>query len=195
MIKNKIYMVLAISLMLILVAGLIGCTGPQGAAGGTGATGPTGPARPQGPAGPQGIAGPQGPAGSKGPAGIQGPAGPTCQIVVTWNPDDYNGYGHFAAVDVRRSQKVWIKGAGFDPDDSITLTINMYDVDTLLGKKVTVDETGAFAAYRTIPSKSAYAPTSVKAWINTTESGDEVIKGDLLAVWPLEIVQSFALLP
>ncbi len=195
MIRRKRYTILAISLILILVAGLIGCTGPQGAAGGTGATGPTGPDGPQGPAGPQGEDGPQGPAGSKGPAGIQGPTGPTCQIVVTWNTDEYNGYGHFAAVDVRRSQKVWIKGAGFDPDDSITLTFTMYDVDTLLGKKVAVNEAGSFAAYRTIPSKAAYEATSVKAWINTTESGDEVIKGDLQAVWPLEVVQTFALLP
>jgi len=195
--------VLGIGLTVLLLAGLMafalvpatGCQGPQGVPGPTGATGPTGP---QGPVGPQGAVGPEGPGGPEGPAGPkgpQGPAGPTRQIVVSWDPDEFDGYGHLAAVEAKRSQKVYIKGAGFDPDDEVTLTISIGEDDIVLGKKVTVNDAGAFDVSRTIPKTAAYGPTSVKAWLNATISGDEVTKGDLQAAWPLDIVKSLQSLP
>jgi hypothetical protein len=61
--KRAIWLIGALALVAVLMAGCAGTEGPQG------------PAGPAGPAGPVGPAGPQGPAGTAGPAGPQGPAG------------------------------------------------------------------------------------------------------------------------
>jgi hypothetical protein len=57
-------------------AGAQGPAGPQGAAGPPGPVGPPGPAGPLGPPGPAGPAGPLGPPGPPGPLGPPGPPGP-----------------------------------------------------------------------------------------------------------------------
>ena len=192
---EKIPRFLSVGLTVLLMAALFtfaGCAGPEGATGASGPQGPQGPAGPQGAVGPTGPTGPEGPEGPKGP---QGPAGPNRQIVVTWNPDDYEGYATFAAVEAKRSQSVRIIGAGFDPDDSITLTISIDEEDIVLGKKVTANEDGAFEAYRTINKTAAYAPTTIKAWLDVSVSDDEVIDVELQAVWPITVVKTLQALP
>lgn len=198
-----------IGVRILLLTGLVamalvptlGCQGLQGVAG---PAGPQGPQGVPGPQGPQGIAGPQGPAGlpgatgPQGPAGTpgsQGPAGPTRQIVVTWDPAESGGYGHFAVIDVERDQEVWIRGAGFDPDERVTLTISIDEDEIILGRSISVNDDGAFEADRTIPDDADYGPTSIKAWLNVTESGDEVVDGDLQAVWPVVIVRHLEAFP
>jgi len=189
---KKIAAILGLVLAVVLMASLAGCAGLQGM------QGIQGPEGPQGPRGPEGVQGPQGPEGvqgPQGPEGPQGPAGPTRQIVVTWDPEEFEAYGYFGAVEAKRSQTVRIKGAGFDPDDNVTLTIGVNGDDVVLGKKVTVNDDGAFEVSRTIPKNAPYAPTSVKAWLDATVSGDEVTKGDFQACWPLDIVKSLKSFP
>ena len=195
--KAKIHKILSVGLAVMLIASLIvlilipatGCTGIQGP---TGSQGPRGPAGPEGPTGPQG---PRGPAGPKGPTGPQGPAGPTRQIMVTWDPEAYGLYGHFAAGDIQRNQRIRISGSGFDPKDSVTLTISIDEDDVVLGKKVTANDSGAFEAYRTVPKTVSYGPVSIKAWLDAVVSEDEVTGGDLQACWQLNIVRSLEALP
>ena len=116
--------------------------------------------------------------------------GPTRQIVITWDPVEYGGYGYFAATDVKRNQKIRILGAGFDPQDSITMIIIGTD-DVVLGKKVTANDTGTFEAYRNIPKTVLYdQPTAVKAWLNSVISGDEVTRGELQATYPLRVLRT-----
>jgi hypothetical protein len=116
-------------------------------------------------------------------------------IVVTWDPDEFGGYGHFAAVDVERDQDVWIRGAGFDPDERVTLTISIDEDEIILGRSVSVNDDGAFEADRNIPDDADYGPTSIKAWLDVTESGDEVVDGNLQAVWPLMVVRDLEAFP
>jgi hypothetical protein len=116
-------------------------------------------------------------------------------IVVTWDPNEFGGYGHFAAVDVERDQDVWIRGAGFDPDERVTLTISIDEDEIILGRSMSVNDDGAFEADRTIPDDADYGPTAIKAWLDVTESGDEVVDGDLQAVWPLVIVRDLEAFP
>ncbi|MFC1929514.1 hypothetical protein ACFLW6_01405 [Chloroflexota bacterium] len=201
--------VLGIGLRILLLTGLVavalvsalGCQPLQGLSGPAGPQGPQGVAGPQGlqgVAGPQGSTGVPGAAGPQGPAGTsgaQGPAGPTRHIVVTWDPDEFGGYGHFAAVDVERDQDVRIRGAGFDPYKRVTLTISIDEDEIILGRSITVNDDGAFEADRTIPDDADRGPTSVKAWLDVTESGDEVVDGDLQAVWALVIVRDLEAFP
>ena len=197
-VKTKIHKLLSVWLATMLIASLTalvlvpatGCTGPQGR---TGPQGPQGIAGPQGPAGPQGLAGPTGPQGPAGPKGPQGEAGPTRQIVVTGDPDEFGAYGYFAVVEAKRDQRIRIVGAGFDPEDSVTISIGRYDI--VLVKEVTANNAGAFEVEKRIPSDVALGPTSVKAWLNASISGGEVISGDLQASWPLNIVRSLQTLP
>jgi len=195
--KMKIRQILSVGLAVMLIASLtvlilvlaLSCTPTvvQGPAG------PTGPAGPQGPEGPQGPAGPQGPEGPAGLKGAQGPAGPMRQIVVTWDTDEFGAYAHFAAVEAKRSQKVRIKGAGFDPDDSVTISICKDDI--VLVKEVIANKCGAFEVEKKIPSDVALGAVSVKAWLNATISDGEIVSGDLQASWPLNIVRSLESLP
>ena len=136
LIQTKIHKVLGVGLAIMLIASLLalvlvpatGCTGAQGPAGSqgpAGAQGAQGPVGPQGPVGAQGPVGPQGPAGVKGP---QGPVGPTRQIVVTWDSDEFGAYSYFAVIEAMRGQRIRIVGSGFDPDDSVTISIGRYDI-------------------------------------------------------------------
>lgn len=92
-------------------------------------------------------------------------------------------------------QSIQIKGAGFDPDDSVMLTISIGEDDVVLGRKVTANDYGAFDVSRTIPEDVDYGATSMKAWLDADVSGDQVIEGDLQAVWPLDIVESLQSFP
>ena len=91
--------------------------------------------------------------------------------------------------------KIRIKGAGFDPDDSVTLTISADGDDIVLGKKVTANDDGAFEVSRTLPKTLPYGPALVKAWLDTSMSGDEVVEGDLQACWPLNVVRTLESFP
>jgi len=180
MAMKKIITILGLVLVVVLMAGLTGCTGLQGV---------------QGPQGPEGPRGPQGEQGPQGPEGPQGPAGPTRQIVVTWDTEEFEAYGYFGAVEAKRGQKIRIKGAGFDPDDSVTLTISADGDDIVLGKKVTANDDGAFEVSRTLPKTLPYGPALVKAWLDTSMSGDEVVEGDLQACWPLNVLRTLESFP
>lgn len=171
-----------ISVILVLLTGCAGPAGLQGTAGPQGSVGPQGPAGPQGAAGPQGEQGPVGPEGSQG---LQGPPGPTRQIVVTWDPDDWEPWSCLATVEVMPEQDVRIKGAGFDKGDDVTISIcrdNMVWVE-----EITANSCGAFEKYTTVPDISL-GPVTVRAWLNADIDGDEVVDGDLQACWPLDIV-------
>jgi len=101
----------------------------------------------------------------------------------------------YAVVDVYVGQLVRIKGAGFTPGDTVTLTI--CEDDTLLqlmemdwiayllvdlpGDVVIANDCGAFEVYTYIPSiYASYWPprtVTVRAWVG----------GVLQCVWPLDI--------
>jgi len=174
----------------------ISCTGPAGLQGEPGAMGPQGPAGPQGEPGAMGLqgpAGPQGPTGPQGLRGLQGLPGPTRQIVVTRDYDEYGAYSYFAIVEAMRGQRIRIIGAGFELDDIVTISICKDDI--VLVKEVDVNKCGAFEVSKRIPSDVSLGPVSVRAWLNASISGDEVIDGDLQACWPLNIVRSLESLP
>ncbi len=140
--------------------------------------------------GPQGIAGPQGPVGPGGPRGLPGP---TRQIVVTWNPDEFGAYDYFPVAEAMRNQRIRVVGAGFDPEDSVTISICRDDI--VLVKEVVANKGGAFEVDKAIPAAVALGPGSVKAWLNATISSSEVISGDFQACWPLNIVKSLESFP
>ena len=150
----------------------------------------------QGPAGPPGATGPAGPpgetgtAGPEGPPGPQGQPGPPRQIVVTWDPEDLSPWHNFAVVEAEPRQSIRIKGSGFDYRDIVTISI--CEDDIVLVEEVLANRCGAFEVYTKIPRSTVirYGPVTVRAWLNAEISeDDEVIKGDLQATWPLDIVE------
>ena len=180
----KVFIVLVV--LAFTLVPVVGCAGPPGPQGVTGPQGPAGPTGPQGPAGPTGSQGPKGPAGTPGP---------TRQIVVTWDADEYGAYGYFAVVEAMPEQSIRLKGTGFAPDDSVMLTITIDEDDVVLGRRVTANDSGTFDVFRIIPDDVDYGATLVKAWLDADVSGDQVIEGDLQAVWPLDIVESLQSFP
>ncbi len=164
-ITKVLLLLLVFSLFIIPIAS---CKGDVGL------TGPTGPAGPTGPTGP---AGPVGPTGLTGPAG---PVGPARQIVVTWNPNHpfftgHTGYCSFTTVEVEPYMPIRIKGAGFNPDDVILLTI--CENDTILAEAI-ANDCGAFEVFATVPVLPL-GVVSIKAWVNDV----------MEAVWPVNIVE------
>jgi len=178
--------------IVILAAFLItttGCFLPpelQEAIGPQGPAGPAGPVGPQGPPGPEGPAGPEGP---QGPEGTQGLPGPPRQIVVTWDIEVLSPWHNFAVVEVEPFQPVRIKGSGFNYRDIITISICENDI--VIVEEVLANRCGAFEVFTRIPKSTEidYGPVTVRAWLNAEISeDDEVIRGDLQATWPLDIV-------
>jgi hypothetical protein len=140
---------------------------------------------PPGPAGPEGPPGPEGPLGPEGPAGPEGPPGPPRQIVVTWDYEDLAPWHNFAVVEAEPRQSIRIKGSGFNYRDIITISI--CEDDIVLVEEVVANRCGAFETYASIP-RIDYGPVSVKAWLHTEIEEDEVVRGELQATWPLDIV-------
>jgi hypothetical protein len=135
-----------------------------------------------------GPAGPAGPSGSAGPQGPQGDPGPTRQIVVTWDPKEFWGFAYFAVVEAMPGQSIRIKGACFDPEDIVIITICK---DNLPLAEAEANDCGAFEVYATLPSAPplTYGPVSVRAWIDVDGDGILFEKGELQACWPLDIVE------
>lgn len=185
---GKIFIVLTLmALVLVPVAGCAGTAGPAGPAGPTGPQGPQGPAGPAGAtgaAGAAGVAGVAGAAGATGPQGPQGDPGPTRQIVVTWDPQYYGGFGYFAVVEAMPRQTIRIKGACFDPDDIVIITICEHN---LILVEAEANNCGAFEVYAVVPG-IPLGPVSVRAWIDVDGDGILFEKGELQACWPLDIV-------
>ena len=124
-------------------AGATGPTGPAGPTGAAGSAGPAGPAGPVGPAGPTGVKGDPGQAGSTGQVGARGPVGPAGKdgglagVVFV-----YDAAGGYAAglVDKKTGQTtVDIAGAGFEPAEVITLTIESGAGSTTLSTSAAVE--------------------------------------------------------
>lgn len=165
-------------------AGPEGPQGPSGPAGGTGAAGPTGPVGPVGPVGSAGATGAVGPAGATGPAGAAGPqgvGGSTGQVGARGAPGPegkaggaagvvfvYDSSGTFAVgiVDIKTGKTtVDIAGAGFQPAEKITLTIESGAGSTTLSTAAAVEGnlSGAF-------------------WVQNVELPSSVKTGDVLTV-------------
>ena len=170
-------------LIVLTLIPAMGCAELQGP------TGPQGPAGPQGmtgPPGPQGTTGPVGPEGFLGSKGAQGIPGPTRQIVATWSTVQYGAYGYYAVIEAKAGQRIRILGAGFDPEDSVTISICQRNY--ILVKDVIANECGAFETSEKLPSDISIGPITVRAWLNAIVSDDRVLGGDLQACWPLNIV-------
>lgn len=194
-----------------------GCQGAQGIPGPKGDPGPSGspPSKDEliilieevidenideirGPAGPPG---PQGPAGEPGPVGEQGPPGtiePTeqavslPQIVVTWDTEEYAAwgrhyYGYFAITAVSPKQNIRIMGAGFEPGNILTISIGQDNL--ILAEEVIANEYGMFEVYANVPS-IGLGLVSVRTWLNAVVSEEKVTNGDVVACWPLNVVET-----
>ena len=189
-----------ISLILLPLAacaegqGPTGPQGPQGPPGAQGDRGPIGQPGKAGPTGPVGDTGPTGPTGAEGETGDPALATPIRQIVVTWDFEgDMDGmyigpFSFLTAVEVYPGQSVRIKGAGFDDAVDEYVYISICEDDIYLDKKL-VNDCGAFELYTTVPlTLTPGTVVTVRAWLDATISGGEVIPGDLQAVWPLDII-------
>lgn len=140
--------------------GAAGPVGPKGDTGSAGATGATGAA---GATGPQGVGGSTGQVGARGPIGPAGAAGGAAGVVFV-----YDSSGSFAVgiVDIKTGKTtVDIAGAGFQPAEKITLTIESGAGSTTLStaKAVEGNVNGAF-------------------WVQNVELPSTVKNGDVLTV-------------
>lgn len=123
--------------------GLPGEPGKPGKPGIQGEQGPQGPPGAQGPEGERGnpgIPGSQGPQGGPGP---EGPSGQTAAIVV------HDSAGTLAGtVELKQGQTtIDLIGAGFNPDESVTVSLMTADgSETLDAGSITANEGGAWAA-------------------------------------------------
>jgi len=109
------------------------------------------------------------------------------QIVVTWDPDDsYIWFGPLSwltTVEAYPGQAIRIKGAGFDPQEDVVITICEDDYPLV---EAVANDCGAFEVFAVLPMPPniSYGPVSVKAWVLNTETGLH----ELQACWPLDIV-------
>ena len=182
--KRLVKVMIPLVILAFVLMAITGCESLQGV------QGPAGPAGTTGPAGPPGETGPAGSEGSEGPTGPQGQPGPPRQIVVTWDPEDLSPWHNFAVVEAEPRQSIRIKGSGFGYRDIVTISI--CEDDIVLVEEIVTNRCGAFEVYTKIPKSTVigYGPVTVRAWLNAEISGDdEVIKGDLQATWPLDIVE------
>jgi len=165
----------------LIVVPLTACPGQQGSQGPAGPAGPQGEKGERGPMGPPGTDGARGPVGPAGPEGPEGPAGEDGaagaggpQIVVV--EPSYAGYAI-----VGYAHSVWVLGSGFEPGDSVHLTI--CEDDTILEEDLEVNDCGAFFEPVTLPTLSLPV-VSLKAYVDDGDghfdSGDE-----LWASWPI----------
>ena len=191
---GKTFIVLVVAtLILVPLFGCGGAAGPQGPPGPAGPLGPAGAPGSDGPAGEIGPTGPDGPEGPEGSAGPQGLPGPTRQIVVTWDPEDeiiyFGPMASLATVEAYPEQGIRIKGACFDPEDIVTISI--CEDNRVLVEEVEANDCGAFEVFVALPSASklSYGPVSVRAWLNASISLHKVKSGDLQCCWPLDIVE------
>ena len=108
------------------------------------------------------------------------PGSANATIVVTWDPNDpdHRPNSPFAVVEAKRGQHVRIKGAGFDADNLVILTV--CDRNLMLGQAQT-NKCGAFTTVVTIPATAGPGVVSVRAWYPGRETA--VLK----ASWPLDI--------
>ena len=123
-----------------------------------------------------------------GQKGAQGIPGPTRQIVVTWSTAQYGAYGYYGVIEAKAGQTIRILGAGFDPDDNVTISICQRNY--ILAKDVIVNNCGAFETSKKLPSDIGLGLITVRAWLNAIVSEDRVLGGDLQACWPLNIVSA-----
>ena len=117
------------------------------------------------------MRGPEGPAGPAGPEGPAG-AGSTAEIVVVDTSYD---------ATVGYVPSLMVVGSGFEPGDSVHLTI--CDEDYVLAEDIEVNDCGAFSEAVSLPTPSLPV-VSLKAYVDDGDgefdSGDE-----LMACWPL----------
>jgi hypothetical protein len=103
-------------------------------------------------------------------------------IVVTWDLDpeklkDFNYLNYYATVEAMPKMPIRVKGAGFDPEESVTITICQKNIGIA---KVVANSCGAFVTKKAnIPANLPFGVTSVKAMVK------EIIR----ASWPLNIVE------
>ena len=102
-------------------------------------------------------------------------------IVVTWDPKEFTYLANFPAVEAKSPMHIRIKGAGFDPKESVVITI--CEKNTEIGKTV-ANSCGAFVTSAALPSGLPVGVISVKAMAKET-----IIR----AAWPLDIVKELQL--
>jgi len=82
-------------------------------------------------------------------------------------------------------QSIRIKGACFDPEDIVIITICE---DNLFLAEAEANDCGAFEVYAIVP-RIPLGPVSVRAWIDVDGDGILLEKGELQACWPLDIME------
>ena len=109
-------------------------------------------------------------------------------IVVSWDNRKYGPYSCFAALAVQPEMPVVIKWAGFNPKESVMITICVGGKDIPLGK-ATANSCGAFDLSVNLPAgilpSGTPVPTTVKASVL------EVLK----AVWPVNVMKQIPKMP